>query len=216
MKSEYFQKHGAALCTIWLISQQLIAPAFAGDTFSSLVTPQAEVTAGTAIDGPTPAREVLLKAGTAILVAPSGQLSTKANKQGESFGLTVLADVTDGPSLLIPKGVAGSGEITFATNNGSFGKPGILMIAVRYLDLNGKRVPLDGRYRQEGANKDDETAATMFVVGILSGAIKGNPAIIPAGRQLRARLGSGLIDQSQKMTVAARAMAEKKTVGHRS
>jgi len=29
-------------------------------------------------------------------------------------------------------------------------------------------------------------------------------------------LGSGLIDQSQKMTVAARAMAEKKTVGHRS
>lgn len=29
-------------------------------------------------------------------------------------------------------------------------------------------------------------------------------------------LGSGLTDQSQKMTVAARAMAEKKAVGHRS
>ena len=29
-------------------------------------------------------------------------------------------------------------------------------------------------------------------------------------------LGSGLVDQSQKMTVAARAMAERKTVGHRS
>lgn len=29
-------------------------------------------------------------------------------------------------------------------------------------------------------------------------------------------LGSRLIDHSQKMTVAARAMAEKKTVGHRS
>lgn len=29
-------------------------------------------------------------------------------------------------------------------------------------------------------------------------------------------LGSGLIDQSQKITVAARAIAEKKTVGHRS
>ena len=32
----------------------------------------------------------------------------------------------------------------------------------------------------------------------------------------RAYLGSGLVDQSQKMTVAARAMAERKTVGHRS
>lgn len=30
------------------------------------------------------------------------------------------------------------------------------------------------------------------------------------------RLGSGLVDHSQKMTVAARATAEKKTVGHRS
>ena len=30
------------------------------------------------------------------------------------------------------------------------------------------------------------------------------------------KLGSGLVDQSQKMTVAARAMAERKTVGHRS
>jgi hypothetical protein len=29
-------------------------------------------------------------------------------------------------------------------------------------------------------------------------------------------LGSGLVDQSQKMTVAAGAMAEKKAVGHRS
>ena len=32
----------------------------------------------------------------------------------------------------------------------------------------------------------------------------------------RETLGSGLIGHSQKMTVAARAMAEKKTVGHRS
>jgi hypothetical protein len=31
-----------------------------------------------------------------------------------------------------------------------------------------------------------------------------------------AELGSGLIDQSQKMTVAARATAEKKAFGHRS
>jgi hypothetical protein len=29
-------------------------------------------------------------------------------------------------------------------------------------------------------------------------------------------LGSGLVDHSQKMTVAARATVEKKTVGHRS
>jgi hypothetical protein len=36
------------------------------------------------------------------------------------------------------------------------------------------------------------------------------------GKEKLLSLGSGLVDQSQKMTVAARAMAEKKTVGHRS
>lgn len=40
-----------------------------------------------------------------------------------------------------------------------------------------------------------------------------------AGENPRAQttaLGSGLIDQSQKITVAARAMAERKTIGHLS
>ena len=35
-------------------------------------------------------------------------------------------------------------------------------------------------------------------------------------QKLGRRLGSGLIDHSQKMTVGARAMAEKKVVGQRS
>ena len=35
-------------------------------------------------------------------------------------------------------------------------------------------------------------------------------------KRKRSDLGSGLVDQSQKMTVAASAMAEKKTAGHRS
>ena len=38
---------------------------------------------------------------------------------------------------------------------------------------------------------------------------------IPKGSK-RNLLGSGLVDQSQKMMVAARATAEKKAVGHRS
>ena len=36
------------------------------------------------------------------------------------------------------------------------------------------------------------------------------------GSIARGILGSGLVDQSQKMTVAARTMADKKTVGHLS
>lgn len=49
---------------------------------------------------------------------------------------------------------------------------------------------------------------------------RGRPMIsLPTSRHFRTGrepLGSGVIDQSQMMTVAARAMAEKKAVGHRS
>ena len=41
-------------------------------------------------------------------------------------------------------------------------------------------------------------------------------AAVQKSMRVRVLLGSGLFDQSQKMTVAARAMADKKTVGHRS
>ena len=43
----------------------------------------------------------------------------------------------------------------------------------------------------------------------------GSTATITGGRFVM-NLGSGLVDYSQKMTVAARAMAEKKAVGQRS
>jgi hypothetical protein len=36
------------------------------------------------------------------------------------------------------------------------------------------------------------------------------------GPEVQAQLGSGIVDHSQKMTVAARTMAEKKVVGQRS
>ena len=40
--------------------------------------------------------------------------------------------------------------------------------------------------------------------------------LMTSNETMNGRLGSGPVDQSQKMTVAARAMADKKTVGHLS
>ena len=120
------------------------------------------------------------------------ELSTKASKVGDKFQVTVLHDVTDGATVVIPKGTIGTGEVTFATNNGGFGKPGILGISLRNLELNGAKVLLDGRYREEGANKNGATVATWFAVGVFSGFIKGKPGVIPKGRELKARTGEDI------------------------
>jgi hypothetical protein len=147
-----------------------------------------------------------LPAGTPVLVMTNQELSTKTNKVGGWFQVTVLNDVTDGGAIVIPKGTTGFGQVTFATNNGGFGKPGILSISLRYLELNGSKVLLDGRYREEGANKNGATAATWFAVGIFAGCVRGKPGVIPMGRELKARTGEDIAfvarNQPRTATVA--------------
>lgn len=57
---------------------------------------------------------------------------------------------------------------------------------------------------------------TLIARGQARAIIWRDGVLPPDAPDFAPQLGSGLIDQSQKMTVAARAMAEKKTVGHRS
>jgi hypothetical protein len=134
-----------------------------------------------------------LPAGTPVVVMLNEELSTMTSHVGDGFSVTVLHDVTaaDG-AVVIPKGTIGKGEVTFATNKGGFGKPGILGISLRDMDIGNRRVALDGRYREEGKNNNDATAATWFAVGIFSGFIKGKAGVIPKGRELKARTGEDI------------------------
>jgi hypothetical protein len=130
-----------------------------------------------------------LPAGTTVIVTLNDDLSTISNQLGDGFAVTVLQDVIQDGIVVIPKGTSGSGEVTFLTKKGSFGKPGILGIALRDLNLNGKKILLDGRYREEGGNNNAAAAATMFTVGIGAILVRGKSSTIPQGRELKARTG---------------------------
>ena len=60
----------------------------------------------------------------------------------------------------------------------------------------------------------------MAIIGLIISIIQAATSIseqtLSFVPKLLGLLGSGLVDQSQKMTVAARATAEKKAFGHRS
>jgi hypothetical protein len=131
----------------------------------------------------------VLAAGTPVIVMLNEELSTKTNHLGDGFSVTVLHDVVDQGRVIIPTGAIGHGEITFLTNKGGFGKPGILGIALRDLDLGGRKIALDGRYREEGGNNNGATLATWVAVGVFSGFIQGKAGVIPKGRELKARTG---------------------------
>lgn len=141
---------------------------------------------------PAPAAPVTLLAGTPVTVELGIDLSTATNHVGDRFPVTVVDDVVDRGTVVIPGGTSGYGEVTFSTNKGGFGKQGILGISLRFLDLNGRMVALDGRYREEGKGNDGAAAATMFAVGIFAFVVKGKSAAIPKGRRLRARTGEDI------------------------
>ena len=141
------------------------------------------------------------------------EVSSKTCKTGDHFGVTVLHDVVGQGAVVIPAGTLGNGEVTFCTNKGGFGKPGILGISLRAFVLNGKNVLLDGRYREEGGNNNGATAATWFAVGIFSGFITGKAGVIPKGRELRARTGEDLAFEPAKVSPTIAAVSPAQSVG---
>jgi hypothetical protein len=139
-----------------------------------------------------PATSRVLPAGTPVLVMMNDEVSTQSSVVGNVFGVTVLEDVVHEGTIVIPKGTTGFGEVTFRTGKGGFGKPGIIAIGLRQLDLNGKQVSLDGRYREEGGNNNGAAFATWFAVGIFAGVVQGKSGVIPKGRELKARTGEDI------------------------
>lgn len=134
-----------------------------------------------------PAAKATLPAGTPLMVATLQNLTTNENQLGDPFRFVVVEDLVQDGTIVIPKGAQGTGEVTFVSNRGGFGKPGILQIKVVSLNVGDRTLPLDGRFRQEGANKAGATAATFFAVGIFAGFIKGKASGIERGRLLKAR-----------------------------
>lgn len=147
----------------------------------------------------TPAHSSLA-AGAIVMVALDDDLTTKTAHVGNRFNVTVTDDVVEQGIVVIPKGTTGFGEVTFVTGKGGFGKQGILGIALRFLDLDGRQVMLDGHYREEGRGNDGAAAATMFAVGIFAIAVQGKGAVIPKGRVLKAHTGE---DVTYSMTPPA-------------
>ncbi|TMM48734.1 hypothetical protein [Qipengyuania marisflavi] len=145
--------------------------------------------AAPAVEPAIVAQSATLPGFTPLKVMLNEELSSQTHKVGDRFSVTVLEDVIDNDTVVVPAGSIGWGEVTFATAKGGFGKPGILGISLRTLELATGGVRLDGRYREEGKNNNGAVFASWIAVGVFSGFIKGKAGFIEQGRELRARTG---------------------------
>ncbi|MBB4612086.1 hypothetical protein [Novosphingobium taihuense] len=141
---------------------------------------------------PTPASMLELPVGTAVPVAVASELSSKTGKTGDRFDVIVVEDVSMAGTVVIPKGTLGHGEILYTADKGGFGKAGFIYFTLRDLVIGSRTVMLDGRFRQEGKNRNGSTAATYFTVGILAGFIKGDSSTIPKDLVLQGKTGESI------------------------
>jgi len=134
-------------------------------------------------------RQVVLAPNSELVVTPNDTLTTKgkALKAGYKFKLSTVFDVMQDGYVMIPKGTPGEGTVTWMTNKGSFGKSGKMEVSFDWIDLNGRRVPLTGNFRQEGEGNTGATVGAAVAVGVFSAFVTGRSATIVNGQQLRAR-----------------------------
>jgi len=133
----------------------------------------------------TPGSATLLPPNTEILVSMNAELNSKKAREGTTFMLSVSQDVMLGNYIIIPRGTPAHGEVTWRTGKGAFGKSAKMEFEIRYLDLNGRRVPLVGHFRQEGKGNTGATIGTAIAAGVFSAFVTGKSAIVEQGREFR-------------------------------
>jgi hypothetical protein len=134
----------------------------------------------------TPAKPLLmLPANTEIVLRMSDDLTSKGGKidAGHMFRLTVAYDVRAQGTIVIPSGTPAVGEVTMRTGKGVFGKSGKMEVELRHVDLNGRRIPVTGKFRQEGEGNTLAAVGAIFLSAPLL-FVTGKSAVIPRGREL--------------------------------
>ncbi|MBN2971935.1 hypothetical protein JW805_07885 [Roseomonas aeriglobus] len=129
-----------------------------------------------------------LPANTEIVLSMNQDLTTKGAKVdvGTKFDLSVAYDVMMGDYVVIPKGTPAVGEVVWKTGKGAFGKSGKMEVEMRSINLNGRRIPVTGKYRQEGEGNTVATVASVALIWPVAPFVTGKSARIPQGRELKA------------------------------
>lgn len=145
--------------------------------------------AAPAAETPAPAPAgLLLPKTTPLIIAIDKELGSKISVTGETFPIRLVQPVlVDGVEVL-PAGITGQGEVVHAKKAGLAGAAGELVLAARYLDLNGRRIELRSfRFMEAGESslgKGQDNTGVSNITTAVAGPIGffiggGNTNVLP-------------------------------------
>lgn len=163
-----------------VLAQPVAAPA-------PVTAPATSEAAPVAAPAPAP-RKITLPAESPIKLTIVDSLSSKKAKLGDKFAIVTLDDVAQDGVVIIPKDTKGEGSISFRGGSGSFGKSGRLEIAFESLMLNGQKITITGKYRDEGKGNGGAATGAVLAVGLVGGLfVHGHAAKIEKGEVMAAQ-----------------------------
>lgn len=143
---------------------------------------------------PLPA--LILPKGYPIVITVEAEIGSKISQSGEVFPIKLAQPVVVYGIEVLPAGIVGEGQVVHAKKGGMAGAAGELVLAARYLDLEGRRIPLRSfKFVEAGdeiltRGKDNVgiASATNAVIGPLGFLIGGGNTIIAPGTAVTAKI----------------------------
>ena len=123
---------------------------------------------------------VSVPALTPVLVRLEAEISSRKNKSGDRFPITVAEDVRIGDVVVIPAGSTGEGEVIHAAKAKAGGVAGELILAARYVRVGEVEVRLRSfALGVAGADHSADALAASFVAGPFAMFVHGGAVIVP-------------------------------------
>lgn len=149
--------------------------------------------AASAPAAPPPPAGPVIPAGSTVIVELVDPVSSRSVKQGDFFPIRLAGPLVRDGQVLVPAGAVGQGQVVDAGRAGALGKPAKLVLAARYIKVDGARIELRA-FRLGAAGRDNSNAimAASFVpyVGMLALFAKGGEIDVPAGTLGQAKLAA--------------------------
>jgi hypothetical protein len=174
-----------------LLASPVLAEAQNVEGAQITVAATSEVSLSPAVLAP---KSVTLSAMTPVAIAIVEPLNSKTSIIGQFFDIRLVKPIMIDGQIIVPSGTMGKGEVIHAAKARAAGKAGELIIAARYLDYQGTRLPLRSlKYDADTTGRNNVGTAAAVGIAVATPLIliiTGGQVDIPAGMPAIAKLAS--------------------------
>ena len=138
--------------------------------------------------GPVVGQRFTVPAGTELVFEMGEAVSSKTSQRGDRFPLRLAEPVRIDGHLVIPAGTPAMGEVVHADRARAGGQPGELILAARYLEWDGRQLPLSAFRAGVGKSHSNAAMGVALAAGLAGFLVRGGQVEMPAGSLISARL----------------------------